>query len=110
LAGKWMELLKEAAPGVTRVAVLREPAAAAIGQWAMIQAVAQSLGAELKPIDARDAHELERSITAFARAPNGGMIVAVSAAVLTHRDLIIRLAATGCRRFMRIACSSPMAD
>ena len=93
LAGKWMELLKEVAPSVTRVGVLREPAAAAIGQWAMIQAVAQSLGAELKPIDARDAEELERSITAFARAPNGGLIVPVSAAALTHRDLIITLAA-----------------
>jgi putative tryptophan/tyrosine transport system substrate-binding protein len=93
LAGKWMELLKEIAPGVTRVGVLREPAAAGIGQWAMIQAVAQSLGAELKPIDARHADELERSITAFARAPNGGLIVAVSAAALTHRDLIITLAA-----------------
>jgi putative ABC transport system substrate-binding protein len=100
-AGKWMELLKEVAPSVTRVGVLREPAAgvlresaaAAIGQWAMIQAVAQSLGAELKPIDARDADELERAITAFARAPNGGLIVAVSAAALTHRDLIITLAA-----------------
>jgi putative ABC transport system substrate-binding protein len=93
LAGKWMELLNEVAPGVTRVGVLREPAAAAIGQWAMIQAVAQSLGAELKPIDARDADKLERSITAFARAPNTGLIVAVSAAALTHRDLIITLAA-----------------
>ena len=87
-----MELLKEVVPGVKRVGVLREPAAAAIGQWAMIQAAAQPLGAELKPIDARDADELERSITAFARAPNGGLIVAVSAAALTHRDLIIALA------------------
>ena len=93
LAGKWMELLKEVAPGVTRVGVLREPGAAAIGQWAMIQSVAQTLGAELKPIDARDADELERSITAFARAPNGGLIVIVSAAALTYRDLIIALAA-----------------
>ena len=93
LAGKWMELLKEVSPGVARVGVLREPAAAAVGQWAMIQAVAQSLGAELKPIDARDADELERSITAFAGAPNGGLIVTVSAAALTHRDLIITLAA-----------------
>ena len=88
-----MELLKEVSPGVARVGVLREPAGAAIGQWAMIQAVAQSLGAELKPIDARDPDELERSIAAFARAPNGGLIVAVSAAALTHRDLIITLAA-----------------
>ena len=93
LAGKWVELLKEVAPEITRVAVLREPGAAAIGQWAMIQAVAQSFGAELKRIDLRDASEIERAITAFARSPNGGLIVAVSAASLTHRDLIIRLAA-----------------
>jgi len=93
LAGKWMELLKEVAPAVTRVGVLREPGAAAIGQWAMIQAVAQSLGAELKPIELRDAGEIERSVTAFARSPNGGLIVLVSAASLTHRELIINLAA-----------------
>jgi putative ABC transport system substrate-binding protein len=93
LAGKWMELLKEVAPGITRVAVLREPGAAAIGQWTMIQAVAQSFGAELKPIDLRDASEIERAVTTFARSPNGGMIVAVSAASLIHRELIVRLAA-----------------
>jgi putative ABC transport system substrate-binding protein len=93
LAGKWMELLKEVAPGVTRVGVLREPGAAAIGQWAIIQAVAQTLGVELRPIDVRDASEIERAVTAFARSPNGGLIVAVSAASLIHRDLIIRLAA-----------------
>jgi putative ABC transport system substrate-binding protein len=93
LAGKWMELLKEVAPGVTRVGVLREPGNAAIGQWAMIQAMAQSFGAELRRIDLREASEIERSVTAFARSPKGGLIVAVSAASLTHRDLIIRLAA-----------------
>ena len=93
LAGKWMELLKEVAPGVTRVGVLREPGPAAIGQWTMIQAVAQSFGAELKPIDLRDASEIDRAITAFAHSPNGGLIVAVSAASLIHRDLIITLAA-----------------
>jgi putative tryptophan/tyrosine transport system substrate-binding protein len=93
LAGKWMELLKEVAPGITRVGVLREPGPAAIGQWAMIQAVAQSFSAELKPIDLRDASEIERAVTAFARLPNGGLIVAVSAASLIHRDLIIALAA-----------------
>jgi putative tryptophan/tyrosine transport system substrate-binding protein len=97
LAGKWMELLKEVAPGIKRVGVLREPGgaaiAASIGQWTMIQAVAQSFGAELKRIDLRDANEIERTVTAFARAPNGGLIVAVSAAALTHRDLIITLAA-----------------
>jgi putative ABC transport system substrate-binding protein len=93
LAGKWMELLKEVAPGITRVGVLREPGPAAIGQWAMIQAMAQSFGAELRRIDLREASEIERSVTAFARSPKGGLIVAVSAASLTHRDLIIRLAA-----------------
>jgi putative ABC transport system substrate-binding protein len=94
LAGKWMELLKEVAPGITRVGVMREPGPAAIGQWTMIQAVAQSFGAELKPIDVlRDASEIERAVTEFARSPNGGLIVAVSAGSLIHRDLIIRLAA-----------------
>jgi ABC-type uncharacterized transport system substrate-binding protein len=94
LAGKWMELLKEVAPGTTRVGVLREPGVpvAAIGQWAMIQAVAQSLGAELKPIELRDAYEIERAVTAFAHPPNAGLIVVVSAASLTHRELIITLA------------------
>src|SRR5262245_40630052 len=86
LAGKWMELLKEVAPGVMRVSVLREPGAAAVGQWAMIQAVGQSLGVELKPIDLRGASEIERAVTAFARSPNAGLIVGVSA-----RELIIRL-------------------
>ncbi len=93
LAGKWMELLKEITPGVTRVAVLREPGAAAIGQWAIIQAVAQSLGVELKPIWLPNASEIERTISAFAGSPNGGLIVAVSAAALVHRELIVTLAA-----------------
>jgi putative ABC transport system substrate-binding protein len=93
LAGKWMELLKEAAPMITRVGVLREPGVAGIGQWAMIQAVAQSLGAELTPIDLQDANEIEAAMNAFARSPNGGLIVVVSAASLRHRELILRLAA-----------------
>jgi putative tryptophan/tyrosine transport system substrate-binding protein len=95
LAGKWMELLKDVAPGTTRVGVLREPGtpSAAVGQWTMIQAVAQSLGAELKPIELRDANEIERAVTAFAHSPNAGLIVVVSAASLTHRTLIITLAA-----------------
>ena len=92
-AGKWMELLKEVAPGVTRVGVLREPGPAAIGQWAIIQAVAQPLGVELRPIELHDAGEIERSLSAFARFPNGGLIVVVSAASLIHRELIITLAA-----------------
>ena len=93
LAGKWVELLKEVAPGVTRIGVLREPGVAGIGQWVMIQAVAQSFGAELKPIDLGDAGEIERAVTAFARAPNGGLVVVVSAASLIHRELIVALAA-----------------
>jgi putative ABC transport system substrate-binding protein len=107
LAGKWAELLKEVAPGTTRVGVLREPGAAAIGQWTMIQAVAQSFGAELKPIDLRDVSEIEGAVAAFARSPNGGLIVAVSAAALTHRELIIRLAARiDCPRSTPIVSSS----
>jgi putative tryptophan/tyrosine transport system substrate-binding protein len=95
LAGKWMELLKEVAPGTARVGVLREPGAphASIGQWTMIQAVAQSFGAELKPIELRDANEIERAVTVFAQSPTAGLIVVVSAASLTHRELIITLAA-----------------
>jgi putative ABC transport system substrate-binding protein len=97
LAGKWMELLKEVAPGTKRVGVMREPGgaavAAAIGQWTMIQAVAQSFGAELKLINLHDANEFERAVAAIARTPNTGLIVVVSAASLTHRELIITLAA-----------------
>ena len=93
LAGKWMELLKEVAPNVGRVAVLREPGSAAVGQWAIIQAVAQPMGVELRPIDLSNANEIERAISEFAKAPNGGLIVAVSAASLVHRQLIIALAA-----------------
>jgi len=104
LAGKWMELLKEIAPGTTRVGVLREPGtpSAAIGQWTMIQAVAQSLGAELKPIELRDANEIERAVTAFARSPNAGLIVVVSAASLTHRELT-KHSASKCRRRCSLA-------
>jgi putative ABC transport system substrate-binding protein len=93
LSGKWMELLKEIVPSVTRAAVLREPGAAGIGQWAIIQSVAQSLGVELKPIMLTNAGDIERVVSTFAREPNGGMIVVVSAASLDHRDLIVGLAA-----------------
>ena len=94
LSGKWLELLKELAPNVTRAAVLRDPSlAAGIGQFAVIQALASpSLGVELNPIDARDPTEMERAITAFAREPNGGLIVTGSQAVANHRKLIIALA------------------
>jgi putative ABC transport system substrate-binding protein len=93
LSGKWMELLKEIAPSVTRAAVLREPGAAGIGQWAIIQSVAQSLAVELKPIALTNVDDIERAVATFAREPNGGMIVVVSAASLNHRDLIVGLAA-----------------
>ena len=94
LSGKWLELLKQIAPGVTRAAVLRDPAiASGIGQFAAIQAVAPSLGVELSPVDARDAPEIERAVTAFARSGNGGLIVTASPVAARHRDLIITLAA-----------------
>jgi putative ABC transport system substrate-binding protein len=94
LSGKWLELLKEIAPGVTRAAVLRDPAVGSgVGQYAIIQAVAPSFGVELRPIDMRDPGEIERGITAFAREPNRGLIVAGAPSLSVHRDLIITLAA-----------------
>ena len=76
MGGKWLELLKEIDPRVTRVAVLRDPGVAAgSGQLGAIQSVAPSLGVELRPIDARGADEIERAITAFARGSTGGLIV-----------------------------------
>src|SRR5436190_16121411 len=94
IAGKWMELLKEVAPQVTRVGIMREPGNAGIGQWAIIQAVAQSMGIEVKPIElARPSIEIERAVVSFAGSPNGGLIVQVSAASLIHRELIVMLAA-----------------
>jgi putative ABC transport system substrate-binding protein len=94
LSGKWLELLKQVAPGTTRAAVLRDPTiASGIGQFAAIQAVAPSLGVELSPVDVRDAPEIERAVTAFARSSNGGLIVTPNALATRHRDLIITLAA-----------------
>jgi putative ABC transport system substrate-binding protein len=94
IAGKWLELLKEIAPHVTRVAVLRESAiAAGPGQFGVIQAAAPSLGVELRPVDTRDAGEIERAITAFAQGANGGLIVTGSPQALFHRGLIVALAA-----------------
>ena len=93
LSGKWLELLKEIAPGVTRAAVLRDPAlAAGIGQFAAIQSSSSSSRVELSAIDTRDAGEIERAIIAFAREPNGGLIVTGSSSARTHRELIISLA------------------
>jgi putative ABC transport system substrate-binding protein len=94
ISGKWLELLKEIAPGVTRAAVLRDPAVASgIGQFGAVQAVAPSMGVELSPVDVRDAGEIERAVTAFARGSNGGMLVTGSAMAVIHRHSIIALAA-----------------
>jgi putative ABC transport system substrate-binding protein len=94
MAGKWLELLKEIAPSVTRVAVLRDTSQAfATSQFATIQAMAPSLRVEVIPINMRNAAEIEQSIESFARSPDGGLIPASSAAALRHRDLIISLAA-----------------
>jgi putative ABC transport system substrate-binding protein len=94
LSGKWLELLKQIAPRVTRAAVLRDPnITAGIGQFAVIQSVAPSLGVEVSAINVRDPGEIERAVTAFARWPNGGLIVTASALSTIHRELIIGLAA-----------------
>jgi ABC-type uncharacterized transport system substrate-binding protein len=94
LSGKWLELLKQIAPGVTRAAVLRDPAiGAGIGQFAVIQSVARSVGVEVMPVNLGDAGEIERSLGAFARSPNDGLVVTSSALTLHHRELIIALAA-----------------
>ena len=92
--GKWLELLKQIAPGVTRVAVLRDPAiSTGIGQFAAIQSVAPSLSMEVSPVNVRDAGEIERAVAAFARSSNGGLILTGSAFANVHRDLIVSLAA-----------------
>jgi putative ABC transport system substrate-binding protein len=94
MSAKWLELLKEIAPGVTRVAVLRDPAAAAgTGQFGAIQSVAPSFRVELNPVNVHDSSEIERALTAFASSPNGGLIVTASPLALLHRELIVKLAA-----------------
>jgi putative ABC transport system substrate-binding protein len=94
IGGKWVELLKEIAPGVTRVAVLRDAGTSSgIGYFSAIQSVASSLGMELTPVGINDAGEIERGITAFAHAPNGGLIVTGNTLTMVHRALIITLAA-----------------
>jgi putative tryptophan/tyrosine transport system substrate-binding protein len=91
---KWLELLKEIAPHLTRAAILRDSAATSgIRQMAAIQAAAPSFGVEVSPIDMREAGEIERVVTAFARQPNGCVIVAVGASAIVHRELIIALTA-----------------
>ena len=94
LGGKWLELLKEVAPRVTRVAVVRDAGqSSGVGQFGAIQAVAPSLGLEVSPVNLRDTGEIERTIAAFARSPNGGLIVTGSALSVVHRNLLIGLAA-----------------
>jgi putative ABC transport system substrate-binding protein len=94
ISGKWLELLKQIAPHVTRVAVIRDPAlAAGTGQFGALQSVAPSFGVELSPVNVRDAGEIERTVAAFARSSNGGLIVTASALSAVHRELIISLAA-----------------
>jgi ABC-type uncharacterized transport system substrate-binding protein len=94
LSGKWLELLKEIAPHVRRVAVVRDSSiSSGLGQFGAIQAVAPSLGLEARPVNVRDAGEIERVITAFARSANGGLIVTGSALAVFHRGLIVMLAA-----------------
>jgi putative ABC transport system substrate-binding protein len=94
LSGKWLELLKEIAPGVTRAAILRDVSiAAGIGQFAIIESVAPSVGVDVTPIDVRDAAEIERAVSAFAQSANGGLVVTASPSSVVHRNLIITLAA-----------------
>jgi putative tryptophan/tyrosine transport system substrate-binding protein len=94
ISGKWLELLKQIAPGMTRAAVIRNPSiTSGTGQFGAIQAVAPSLGVELTPVDARDASGIEYSIAGFARGPNGGLIVTASPSGVLHGKLIIALAA-----------------
>jgi putative ABC transport system substrate-binding protein len=94
LSGKWVELLREIGPELVRAAVLRDATVpAGVGQFAIIQSVAPSLGIEVSPVNVRSAAEIERDVTAFARASNSGLIVASSTSALVNRDLIIGLAA-----------------
>ena len=94
LCGKWLELLKEIAPSVTRAAVLRDSTdPAGVGQFAVIQSVAPGVGVDVSPINLREAAEIERAVAAFAQSTNGGLIVTTSALSVVHRDLIVALAA-----------------
>ncbi len=94
LSGKWLELLKQIAPGVTRAAIMRDPTSpTGTGQFGAIQSVAPALSVDVSPLGMSDAREIERAVAAFAHAPNGGLIVTGSALAQLHRDLIITLAA-----------------
>jgi putative ABC transport system substrate-binding protein len=94
MSGKWLELLKEIAPGVTRAAVLRDPAVASgTGQFGAVQIVAPALGVQVTPVDVRDPGEIERAVAAFARGSRGGLILTASALGTVHRELIVSVAA-----------------
>ena len=94
VGAKYLQLLKEIAPNVTRAAVLRDPnVTAGLGAWAAIQSVSPTVAIEVSPVNVDDTGEIERALAAFARSPNGGLIVTGSALTLLHRDLIIALAA-----------------
>ena len=94
LSGKWVELLKQVAPDLTQVAVLRDASSsAAIGQFAVIQAVAPSLGLEVSTVNIGKSGDVDRGVTAFAREPNGGLIITSGPSTVVHRDLIVSLAA-----------------
>jgi putative tryptophan/tyrosine transport system substrate-binding protein len=94
IGAKWLELLKEIAPGVTRAAVIRDPAiSGGIGLFGAIQSAAPSLGVEASAINVRDVSEIERAVATFAQSSNGGLIVTASALAAVHRELIITLAA-----------------
>jgi putative tryptophan/tyrosine transport system substrate-binding protein len=94
MSGKWLDLLKQISPRLARAAVIRDPSIpSGSGQLGAIQAVGPFLNVEVTPIDVRDSGEMERAITDFARFPNGGLIVVTGTPAITHRDLIIRLAA-----------------
>jgi putative ABC transport system substrate-binding protein len=92
ICAKWLELLKQTAPGVTRVAVLRDTLGSGPSQYAVIQAAAPSLRVEVSPINMREASEIEHAVTTFARSPGGGLIVTAGPAATRDRDLIIKLA------------------
>ena len=94
ISGKWLELLKQIAPNVTRAAIFRDPSiSAGTGQFGAIQAVAPSLGIEVMPMNVSDADEIERAVADFARTPNGGLVLTGSAMAYLHRELIVALAA-----------------
>jgi putative ABC transport system substrate-binding protein len=106
IGGKWLGLLKEVAPHVTRVAVFRDPAiTAGVGQWSAIQTAAASFGVETTPINLSSASELERAITEFARHPNGGIIVTSSGLSIGFRDVIVRQAAQ--QKLPAMYCARP---